>query len=116
VIDKRQGRTYGPEPGKSAVVVIEDISLAPLDNWGDQICCELLRQLIADGGYFDIHKPTEWTSIMGLNYMCVMTQPFSTHRDVPMRLKGQLCVINITVSESSLLHVCIKDLRFRVGR
>jgi dynein heavy chain len=103
VIHKRQGRTYGPDPGKSCVIVVEDISLTPADKWGDQANCEVLRQLINEGGYYDLQKPTEWTSIMGLHYACVMTHPLSTHRDIPMRLKGQLCAFNLTMpSENSM--------------
>ena len=96
-IHKRQGRTFGPEPGKSCVIVVDDINLSAVDGYGDQRNCELVRQLISDGGYYDLKTPSEWAAILGLNYICVMTHPFSTNRDVPMRLKGQLCAINITV-------------------
>ena len=103
VINKRQGRTYGPDPGKSCVIIVEDISLTPADKWGDQTNCEVLRQLINEGGYYDLQKPAEWSSIMGLHYACVMTHPLSTHRDIPMRLKSQLCAFNLTVpSETSM--------------
>ena len=103
VIDKRQGRTYGPESGKSCVIAIEDISLCPCDKWDDQVSCELLRQLIADGGYYDERKSAEWLSLMGLQYMAVMRHPLATHRDIPIRLKAQFCTLNMTLpSESSM--------------
>lgn len=107
VIDKRQGRTYGPESGKSCVIVVEDVSLTPSDKYGDQINCELLRQLINEGGFYDIHKPAEWSSVMGLHYICVMAHPLYTHKDIPMRLKGQLCAFNITVPSDGSMNIAL---------
>jgi len=107
VIDKRQGRSYGPDSGKSCVLAIEDISLAPTDKWDDQISCELLRQLITDGGYYDEQKPAEWLSIMGLHYISVMQHPLATHRDIPIRLKAQFCTLNITLPSDSNMSIAL---------
>ena len=89
------------------MLVVEDVNLTPSDKYGDQQNCELMRQLIKENGYYDLQKPSDWASVMGINYICVMTHPLSTHRDIPMRFKGQLCALNMTVPSDSSLNTAL---------
>lgn len=52
----QRGRDIGPPSGKKLLFFVDDINMPKLDTYGSQSVNELLRQIIDQGGYYDLKK------------------------------------------------------------
>ena len=73
-VERKTGKNYQPPGGKLMTVFIDDFSMPFVNNWGDQITLEIVRQLIEQKGFYFLEKDNrgDFKSIENLQYLGAM--------------------------------------------
>ncbi|CAJ1990204.1 dynein heavy chain [Leishmania donovani] len=73
--DKRRSHVYGAPAGKHFLIFIDDANLPQPEKYGAQPPVELLRQMLAQGGFYNFTGGIKWSSIIDCSLALAMGPP-----------------------------------------
>lgn len=111
-LDKRKKNVYGPPYGKSMVILVDDLNMPLVEQYGAQPPIELLRQCIDHGGWFD-RKDTSFKHIQDLQYLAAMGPPGGGRNYVTQRYLRHYSIVNVTpFDEETMKKIFTKILNW----
>lgn len=97
--EKKMGSNFGPKNCERLTVFIDDINMPEINEWGDQITNEIVRQVVEMSQVYDLSKPGMRKEFKGLVFMAAMSHPSGGKNDIPNRLKRHFSILNMPLPE-----------------
>jgi len=100
-LDKRRKGIYGPPPGKTALVLVDDLNMPSLEKYGAQPPIEILRQFMDMRGWYA--RDNTFRAIVDLQFVCAMGPAGGGRNSVTQRYLRHFNVVGVTDVADSVL-------------
>ena len=115
-LDKRRRGIYGPSFGCKAIIFIDDCNMPEVEEYGAQPPLELLRQLIDNGGWFDLEEK-QFHQIIDTQVIGAMGPPGGGKNHISPRCLRHFSVVCLTTFDGetmSTIYSTILNWHMRV--
>ena len=116
-LDKRRKGIYGPPKGQRAIVFVDDLNMPEVETYGAQPPIELLRQMVDNGGYYDLTEKS-WLTVVDTTIVSAMGPPGGGRNGVTPRLLRHFNLMCFDEFDSQTLQrifTTIADWYFKKG-
>ncbi|CAM9242983.1 unnamed protein product [Ectocarpus fasciculatus] len=117
-LDKRRKGVYGPPMGQTAIIFVDDLNMPEVETYGAQPPLELLRQMIDNGGWYNL-KDMTWQTIVDTVVVGAMGPPGGGRNHITPRLLRHfniLCFLEFDDSTLTRIFKTIVDWHFNLNK
>jgi dynein heavy chain len=103
---EKMGPNYGPKGGGQLTLFVDDINMPEINEWGDQITNEIVRQVVELNEYCSFEKGSagDKKRMRNILYVAAMSHPTGGKNDVPSRMKRHFSIFNVPLPDTQSIQ------------
>ena len=118
-LDKRRQGVFGARLGQKMIIFVDDLNMPKLEEYGAQPPIELLRQMLKQGGWYDLKDPKHpFRTFIDTMLICAMGPPGGGKTFITPRMQRHLNVVGFALFEDKTMKGIFGSILrwfFRVG-
>lgn len=108
-IDKRRRGIYGPSIGSKCVVFVDDLNMPEVEEYGAQPPIEILRQLVDNGGWFDLAEK-DFHEIVDTQLIAAMCPPGGSRNHITPRMLRHFSILCVSSFDGDTMKLIFNTI------